>query len=118
MELPIVEPGEIPVPPDEVRIRAVVIDIYPDGRRIRVQIELTPFQSPPNLELWVENDKGDRLAHTNIIGATSAAMTLTLHLKAEETLGSHRLWLSLSYEEEGQIERKSYDFEIMEGGDE
>jgi hypothetical protein len=118
MELPIVDPDQVPLPPEEVRIQAVNIEPYPDGRRLRLEIELTPFQTPPNLEVWVENIDGERNAHTNIIGATTPQMSLTLHLKGQRSVGVHQLWLLLSYEEEGEIERSPFEFEILEAAGE
>jgi len=114
MELPIVDPDQVPLPPENVRIRAVNVEPYPDGRRLRLEIELTPFQMPPNLEVWIENVEGERIAHTNIIGTTIPQMKLTMHLKGKNVVGVHRLWLLLSYEEEGEIERRPFEFEILE----
>lgn len=114
MELPIVDPDQVPLPPEEVRIRAVNVEPYPDGRRLRLKIELTPFQAPPNLEVWVENVDEERIAHTNIIGTMTPQMSLTMHLKGKNVVGVHRLWLMLSYEEEGEIERRPFEFEISE----
>jgi len=114
MELPIVDPDQVPLPPEDVRIRTVNIEPYPDGRRLRLEIELSPFQAPPDLELWVENVEGERIAHTNIIGATTPQMSLTLHLRGPRIVGIHTLWLLLDYEEEGEIERRPFEFEILE----
>jgi hypothetical protein len=118
MELPIVDPDQIPLPPENVRIRAVNVEPYPDGRRLRLEIELTPFQAPPNLEIWVENVNGERNAHTNIIGTMTPQMTLTMHLKGKNVVGAYRLWLLLSYEEKGEIERRPFEFEILEAAGE
>jgi hypothetical protein len=41
-------------------------------------------------------------------------MALTMHLKGKNVVGVHRLWLLLSYEEEGEIERRPFEFEILE----
>ena len=114
MELPIVDPDQIPLPPGDVRIQAVDVEPYTDGRRLRLEIELTPFQTAPNLEVWVENIDGERIADTNIIGATTPKLSLTLHLRGQRIVGVHKLWLLLSYEEEGEIERRPFEFEILE----
>jgi len=118
MELPIVNPDQVPLPSEEVRIRSVEVEPYPDRRRLRIEIELTLFQKPPNLEVWVENAQGERIAHTNIIGAMTSQMTLTMHLRGENIVGVHTLLLLLSYEEEGEIERRPFKFEILEGAGE
>jgi hypothetical protein len=118
MELPFVDSDQVPLQPEEVRIQAVNVEPYPDGRRLRLELKLTPFQVPPNLEVWVENVDGERIAHTNIIGTTTPQMTLTMHLKGKNVVGVHRLWLLLSYEEEGEIERSPFEFEILEAAGE
>ena len=36
------DPTDIPLPPEEVRIRELTAEPWPDGRRVRVYVELTP----------------------------------------------------------------------------
>ena len=47
--------------PEETRITSLTAQPYPDGYRLRVNIEMTPFQKRPHLEVLL-NDS-NRRAH-------------------------------------------------------
>lgn len=75
------DPDDAPVPPDEVRIRAFTVTPYPDGRRIKIYLELTPFQERPSGEIAIQDLEGRLLATANIIETMTHKMELTLHLR-------------------------------------
>ena len=52
------DPSEIPLPPDEVRIRVLHADPYPDGQRVRIHLEVDPFQRRPNADVRITNAPG------------------------------------------------------------
>ncbi len=90
MDLNLVDPSEIPVPPDDVRIRRLEITPVGDGRRLKVEIELTPFQQPPTLHLTVRDSAGEEVASTSIIEAMAPRMSFTLHLRHVDPGGVYR----------------------------
>lgn len=69
------------LPPDEVRIREFQLAPYPDGRRVGVYIEVTPFQKRPSLEIVVQDADGNEVAQASIIEPFGHKMELTLHLR-------------------------------------
>jgi len=60
---------------------------YPDGKRVRVYLELTPFQQRPSGELFVVDSLGNLVATANIIETIDAKMELTMHLRASNPQG-------------------------------
>jgi hypothetical protein len=92
------DPDEIPLPPAEVHIRSLQAKPWPDGKRVRVSIEVDPFQKRPSLELVVRG--ADReLASTSIIETMVRKMELTMHLRGEKPDGPLTLSAVLFYEE-------------------
>lgn len=77
------DPTEIPLPPDEVRIRELKADPYQDGRRVRVYLEVDPFQRRPSAEITVTDSEGIELAGADIIETMSRKMEITLHVRGD-----------------------------------
>lgn len=77
------DPGEIPLPPDEVRIRELKAEPWSGGKLIHVNLEVDPSQKAPNADLFITNVKGEILASASIIESVSRKMELTLHLPAD-----------------------------------
>ena len=69
--------------PEETRITALNAETYPDGRRLRVNIEITPFQKRPTIEVTLHNSSGDEIASTSIVEPLTWKLEFTLHLRGE-----------------------------------
>lgn len=74
-------PGLPLLPPDEVRIERVRAALYPDRRRVRVEVDITPFRERPNLEIAIRNDAGKVVAATSVVAAMAFHLAFTLHLR-------------------------------------
>jgi hypothetical protein len=97
------DPGLAPKPRSEIRIEKLEVSAYPDGRRIRVELELTPFapKDRPNIELTALRSDGAPVGSTTIIEAVQRAIGLTLHLREpEQPQGEYRFVAQLYYDEE------------------
>ena len=81
MDLFFADPSEVPLPPAEVRIRALNVDPYPDGRRLRVTLELDPFQKRPSADLFLIDAQGNELSSAFIIQTMTRQMELVMHLR-------------------------------------
>lgn len=81
MEIYFQDPSEIPLPPEEVRIRKFTAELWPDGRRVRVYVEVDPFQKRPNVDLTIRNAQGEEEATASIIESMERKMELTMHLR-------------------------------------
>jgi hypothetical protein len=69
--------------PEETKIATLSAQPYPDGRRLRVNLEVTPFQKRPYIEVSLHNADGDEVASTNIVEPMSWKLEFTMHLRGE-----------------------------------
>jgi hypothetical protein len=69
--------------PEETRISALSAQPYPDGHRLRVNIEVTPFQKRPTIEVILHDSNGDEVASTNIVEPMSWKLEFTMHIRGE-----------------------------------
>lgn len=97
MDLYFQDPSDIPLPPDEVRIRQLHAEPLPDLRRVHISIEVTPFQQKPNFEIKVLTESGQEAASLSIIEAIDRKMEFTVHLKGEPQPGEYIAWLEVYY---------------------
>jgi hypothetical protein len=79
--------SEVPVPPREVRIRQFDVEPYPDGRRLRLNLDLTPFLKSPSSEITVTDVLGNQLAVANLIEIIDPKVQLTMHLRTPDPQG-------------------------------
>jgi hypothetical protein len=112
MQLPIIDASEEGLPPEDVRIRKVAIDVFGDRRRARVSIELTPFQIPPDIAVMISDRDGQELASTNIIGLMNRKMTFTMHLPETDSSNSCLLHTAVEYQEQGRVHEVKTAFSL------
>ncbi len=91
------ESSEAPVPPEEVRIRNLQAIPRPDGQRINVEIEITPFQRKPNVELMILNAEGQDLSSLNVVEAIDFKMDFTMHIRGSRKPGEYVLKARVFY---------------------
>ena len=104
MDIYFQDPSDIPLPPDEVRIRELRAEPYPDGRRVRILLEITPFQKRPNCEIQVADMDGIVVASLSIIESIDAKMDFTVHLKTDDPTGEFSVSSELYYYEDEDTE--------------
>jgi len=97
MDIFLQDPTDIPLPPDEVRIREFHAEPFPDRRRVQINLVTTPFQKPPNGEITITNDKGSEVASLTIIESIDPKMEFTVHLREEEPGGQYTTSLRIYY---------------------
>jgi hypothetical protein len=107
MDINFHDPNDIPLPPKEVRVRQLRVEPLPDQKRVRVFIELTPFQQKPNCEIKIINRSGLEAASLSIIEAIDRKMEFTIHLKKENAPGEYTALLDVYYFEEETPEESS-----------
>jgi hypothetical protein len=92
-----VDPDDIPRPPDEVRLRSLDVTPLGDGRRVRVEIQITPFLQRPNVDLDLTGPSGESLSRTTVVEADSPRFSLTMHLRRAAEGGEYVVRGALSY---------------------
>jgi hypothetical protein len=98
MDLFFADPNEIPLPPEEVRLRELRVEPWPDGRRVKVSLEIEPFQKRPSADLVVSNAAGEEVAGANILETFSRKLEVNLHLREANPAGEYRLAVVLYYQ--------------------
>lgn len=93
------DPNEIPLPPEEVRILNLSAQPYPDGRRVHVELQLTPFLKRPSGEVIVTDAQGEEVAELSIIESINPRLELTVHLPNPEPGGRYTLSAEIFYAE-------------------
>ncbi|HSF80209.1 MAG TPA: hypothetical protein VLA49_03185 [Anaerolineales bacterium] len=93
------DPTAIPLPPDEVRVKELRAEPWPDKRRVRVYLEITPFQQRPNGNITITDAAGEEVASVSFIETIDPKMEFTIHLRRQETSGEYSVSATLFYEE-------------------
>ncbi len=97
MDIFFADPNEIPLPPDEVRIRELRVEPWPDGRKVHVYLEVDPFQKRPNAEIIIQNAQGQEVAQANIIESIERKIEINLHLRQPYLDAAHKVVATLFY---------------------
>ena len=100
MDIFLQDPSDIPLPPDQVRIRELRAEPLPDQRKVRITLEITPFQQRPNCEIQVSDMNGNVVASLSIIESIDPKMDFTVHLKVEEPIGEFEVSSDIYYYED------------------
>ena len=70
--------------PEETRITSLTAESYPDGQRVRVNMEITPFQKRPHIEILLTDAHGSEVAATSFIEPMSWKLEFTMHLRGAD----------------------------------
>jgi hypothetical protein len=102
MDLNLIEdPNLIPRPRDQVQIQKLEAVPFTDGRRIRVDIHITPF-SPhdrPSLQIITTGADGTEVASMEVVSTLQSSIRLTVHLRQPgPTDGTYTIEAHLFYE--------------------
>jgi hypothetical protein len=97
--------------PEETRITSLSAEPYPDGYRLRVDIEMTPFQKRPHLEVDLVNADGDEVASTSIVEPLNWKIEFTMHIRGE-LKNPYTLEARLFYPDGPGTEPKSFSFDV------
>ena len=116
MEITFHDPNQVPVPPDQTRIRALSAEAWPDGRRIAVDVELTPFQQRPDLHVSIRDADGLEVASVAAMQIRQTQIGFTMHLRQPDTRGEYRVTALIAYPDPdldmGVVDQAETTFEI------
>ncbi len=113
------DPSRVPQPRDKIKIEALNVQPYPDGRRVRVDVRVTAFQERPNLLLLALDENGRTVNELNVIATMHANMEFTMHMRHKpDPAGSYVLVAELFYESRNPPQdRKETTFTIVPQAD-
>jgi hypothetical protein len=88
------------LPRDEVRVDNVKAAPYPDGRRVHVEITVTPFRERPNLEIAILDARNKIVSTASAIAIMNFRVALTMHLRdVTDPTGDYTVRVQLYYED-------------------
>ena len=100
-------------PPSEVRIRDLHVELWPDGRRVRVHLELTPFEQKPSVDLTITTSGGDPVAATSIVENMVFKLVITMHLRGvEDPAGSYQVHATVYYPDQEPVDQATAAFSV------
>ncbi len=85
------------LPPD-VRITQVQVRPLPDGKRVVVQVTLTPFIEQPSFDVTLLRPDGNVERSVSVISAMDRTNSLTLHLSRPERASEYIARIDLIHE--------------------
>lgn len=91
------------LPRDEVRIVSVSATPYPDRRRVKVEVEVTPFRERPNLEIIIQDSQGRTAASSSVIALMQFKTAFNLHLRGSDDPAHEYIVRVLLYYEDIQV---------------
>jgi hypothetical protein len=101
--------------PEETHITSLTAEPYPDGERVRVDIEITPFQKRPYIEVLLTDAANEEVATASIVEPMGWKLEFTLHLRGAQ--GSpFKLEARLFYPDGPHAEPVTRSFEVKPAG--
>lgn len=98
--------------PEETHITALSAEAWLDGRRLRVNLEITPFQKRPYIEVTLNDAHGEEIASTSIVEPLSWKLEFTMHIRGELN-NPYTLNARLYYPEDGPSdEPRQFSFDV------
>jgi hypothetical protein len=85
-----------------------------DGKRLKIGLDMTPFQQKPYLDLILTGPSGDTLATTSIVEPVGWNLELNLHIRKSPSnlSGKCKLTVVISYPDLGEVDRRDLTIEI------
>ena len=100
------------LPPEEVHILDLSVEPYADAKRVRVNLEMTPFLTRPHLDLVVLDPSGAESAVASIIEPMTWKQEFTIHLRTAWQAGEYKLLMRLFYPPRDEEDPKLFRLDI------
>ena len=100
------------MPPEKTRILDLSVEPYPDAKRVRVNLEMTPFLVRPHLDLVILDPSGAESAVVSIIEPMRWKQEFTVHLRTERQAGKYKILMRLFYPPADKEDPKLFRLDI------
>jgi hypothetical protein len=97
--------------PGETRITSLTAEPYSDGYRLRVNIEMTPFQQRPHLEVVLNDANRNEVASASIVEPMGWKLEFTMHIRGE-LKNPYTLEAKLFYPDGPASEPQTFQFSV------
>ncbi len=92
------DPTSAPRAREDVRFKQLGFFVHPpDGRRIGIGFDITPFIERPSIEVVAVNARGERAGTLTVVQTLQANFNLTLHLRDKEPTAAYTIMATLYY---------------------
>lgn len=100
------DPLEGPRAREDVRFNQLGLYVHPDGRRIAVGFDITPFRERPSIEVQLFNLLGEPAGSLTVIETLESNFHLTMHLRDRNPTSEYTVRATLYYAtpEEGRTD--------------
>jgi hypothetical protein len=98
--------------PEETRILSLSAEPYPDGYRLHVHMEVTPFQKRPYIEVTLNDSDGNEVGSTSIVEPLSWKLEFTMHIRGE-IKNPYTLQARLYYPDGPSQEPVTFSFDVL-----
>ncbi len=92
------DPNEVRLPPEEVQLTNVQATPQPNGKQVKVLLELTPFMKRPNIAVSITNAAGRPVGQTSILETMQHKLEFTMHLRQVEPGDELRMETTVYYQ--------------------
>ena len=99
--------------PEETRILSLAAVPYEDGRRVRVNIEMSPFEKRPHLEFTLTDVESQEISTASFVEPMNWKLEFTLHLRTEPADGPLDLQARLFYPDGPEAEPAKVRFDLQ-----
>ncbi len=104
------KPSEAPQPRDKIKIERLEAKPYPDGWRVKILLNVTPFQERPSLEIQVRSADGRTVSELSVIETMIQHMEFTVHIRGVASpVGEYVARAALYYGEDPSIVQHSLE---------
>ncbi len=94
-------------PPEETKILSLAAEPYADGRRVRVNIEMSPFEKRPHLEFILTDSEDKQVSSASFVEPMAWKLEFTMHLRTQPAEGPLDLTAELYYPDGPEAEPAS-----------
>jgi hypothetical protein len=108
------DPNVVRLPPEEVRLREVRIMVQADTGRVKIHLELTPFQKRPNITVSITSASGKEAARATILETMLTRLELTMHLREPDPGSEYSVETTVFYQKIPQPGEEEVEIQLPE----
>lgn len=99
--------------PEETKVLSLTAEPYEDGRRVRVNIEMSLFEKRPHLEVTITDTENQEISTASFVEPMTFKLEFTMHLRTEPANGALDLEARLFYLDGPQADPMTVRFDIL-----
>jgi hypothetical protein len=108
------DPNVVRLPPEEVRLLDMQITPQPESGRVKIHLELTPFQKRPDISVCITSLTGKEAARTTILETMLTKLELTIHLRGPEPGREYTAETTIYYQKLPQPSEDEVEIQLPE----